>query len=229
MTTASIKGLMVKVRIWDLPTRFFHWALACCFVGLVITGKLGGEAMFWHFRLGYGVFTLVVFRLIWGWVGGHWSRFAHWPWRFSQVMAYVRGQAPQVDLSGHNPLGSWSVIAMLLMLTLQVSTGLVSDDEISNTGPWAAFVPGSVVSWATGWHKNWGQRILIALVVLHLLALVVHFWKKRPPLLPAMWHGDKVLTEGVPESADKLRHRWLALAVFTLAALGVAYLVTLVG
>ena len=185
--------------------------------------------MAWHFRLGYGVFTLLVFRFIWGCVGGRWSRFAHWPLRLTQLLSYVKGQASPVDLSGHNPLGSWSVIAMLLLLTFQVGTGLVSDDEISNMGPLAVFAPSGVVTWATGWHKNWGQWILIALVVLHLLALVVHYLKKMPPLLPAMWHGDKVLSEVVPESADKLQHRWLALAVITLAALGVAYLVTLGG
>ena len=67
---------MTTVRIWDLPTRLFHWALAACIVGLVVTAKVGGEAMNWHFRLAYAVFTLLVFRLLWGLVGGHWSRFA---------------------------------------------------------------------------------------------------------------------------------------------------------
>jgi cytochrome b len=218
--------LMVTVRIWDLPTRLFHWALAVCFVGMVVTGKMGGEAMVWHFRLGYGVFSLLLFRLIWGWLGGHWSRFAQWPLRPSRVLAYVRGQAPKEDLTGHSPLGSWSVVVVLFFLALQVGTGLVSDDEISNTGPWAVWVPGSVVSWATGWHKNWGQWIVMALVALHLLALLVHFWKKTPPLLPAMWHGDKVLAEAAPASNDQGQHRLLALAVFIVAAGVVFYLVT---
>lgn len=64
------------VRIWDLPTRIFHWALAACIVALVITAKVGGNAMVWHFRLGYTVLALLVFRAVWGLMGGRWSRFS---------------------------------------------------------------------------------------------------------------------------------------------------------
>ena len=67
---------MVKVRVWDLPTRLFHWALALCVLGLVITGNVGGEAMVWHFRFGYTVLTLLIFRTLWGFTGGHWSRWS---------------------------------------------------------------------------------------------------------------------------------------------------------
>ena len=66
----------VRVRVWDLPTRLFHWVLMACVIGSVISAKIGGNAMAWHFRLGYVVFTLLAFRLLWGLVGGRWSRFA---------------------------------------------------------------------------------------------------------------------------------------------------------
>ena len=62
------------VRVWDLPTRIFHWGLAVFVVALLVTAKIGGSAMKWHFLLGYGVLTLLLFRLLWGVVGGHWSR-----------------------------------------------------------------------------------------------------------------------------------------------------------
>ena len=63
---------MVTVRIWDLPTRLFHWSLVLCVAGLIVTGNVGGNAMVWHFRLGYAVLTLLLFRLVWAWIGGHW-------------------------------------------------------------------------------------------------------------------------------------------------------------
>ena len=67
---------LLPTRVWDLPTRVFHWVLACCVVGSVISAKIGGNAMVWHMRLGYVVFTLLAFRLVWGLIGGRWSRFA---------------------------------------------------------------------------------------------------------------------------------------------------------
>ena len=72
---------MHTIRVWDLPTRLFHWALAACVVGLVITANIGGNWMNWHFRFGYSVLTLLLFRFVWGVVGGHWSRFSSFLYR----------------------------------------------------------------------------------------------------------------------------------------------------
>ena len=73
------------LRIWDLPTRAFHWALAACVVASVVSAKIGGDAMVWHLRLGYAVLTLLLFRLVWGFVGGHWSRFGSFLYAPSSV------------------------------------------------------------------------------------------------------------------------------------------------
>lgn len=70
------KDLLKPVRIWDLPTRLFHWALVACVLGSVISAKIGGNAAVWHMRLGYAVLALVAFRILWGLVGGRWSRFS---------------------------------------------------------------------------------------------------------------------------------------------------------
>lgn len=218
---------MFTVRIWDLPTRLFHWMLAACVVGLVITGQLGGGAMAWHFRFGYSVMTLLLFRLIWGFLGGHWSRWRQLPLKPSSVWAYATGRASPSVLIGHNPLGSWSVLAMLFFLGFQVATGLVSDDEIATMGPFSSRVPGAVVSWATAWHKGWGKLILILLVALHLLALVVYHWRKHPPLVPAMWHGDKHLPVSAVASRDTLSSRSWALFWFVVVCLIVAGLLAL--
>lgn len=216
---------MARVRIWDLPTRLFHWLLAVCVVGLVITGNIGGNAMTWHFRLGYGVLTLLLFRLVWGFAGGHWSRWSRLALAPAQVMAYLRGRLPGGP--GHNPLGSWSVLCMLLWLLLQVSTGLLSDDEISNAGPLSALVSGATVSAATAWHKGPGKLVLLVLVLTHLGAIVWYRVHRREALVPPMLHGDKALSEPVPASADGTRARLLALLILLLCALAVSALVSL--
>lgn len=216
---------MVTVRIWDLPTRLFHWLLAACVMGLVITGNVGGNAMVWHFRLGYAVLTLLLFRLLWGFVGGHWSRWAQLALSPGQVLAYLRGQS--TAFVGHNPLGSWSVVWMLLWLLLQVGTGLLSDDEIANAGPLTTLVSGATVSAATLWHKGWGKAVLLALVLTHVLAIVWYQWRKGQSLLPPMLHGDKSLAQETMASTDGLAKWALATLLLALCALSVRWLVGL--
>ena len=218
---------MVTVRVWDLPTRLFHGALALCVLGLFVTAEIGGNAMVWHFRLGFSVLTLLLFRCVWGMVGGHWSRWRQFSFRPALVIAYLRGRWPPYHWVGHNPLGSWSVVALLCMLTLQVATGLISDDEIANMGPLAFLVPGRWVAWATSWHKDWGQAILLVLIGLHLAALVWYRFKKHISLVPAMVHGDKHLPQSAPPSLDQTPQRLRALVVFVVSALLVGWLVSL--
>jgi len=218
---------MVKVRVWDLPTRLFHWLLALCVIGLLITGNVGGNAMVWHFRLGQAVLTLLLFRLLWGLVGGYWSRWSQLPLRPSRLWTYWRGQGHPDDSVGHNPLGAWSVFAMLAWLLLQVCTGLMSDDDIAFAGPLTTLVSSATVSAATAWHKGWGKLVLLALVALHLLAILVYCLRRRPPLLPAMVHGDKWLDSTAPASVDDGKRRGLALLVLALSVVLVQWLMTL--
>lgn len=217
---------MVTVRIWDLPTRVFHWVLAACVIGLVVTGQVGGNAMVWHFRLGYAVLTLWLFRLAWGFVGGHWSRWHQLPLAPAHVLAYLRVQSGQY-WAGHNPLGSWSVLLMLAWLLLQVGTGLVSDDEIASAGPLTALVSGATVSLATAWHKGPGKLVLMALVLLHVGAIVWYRVRKAQALIPPMLHGQRSVPEGTPGSEDHGRQRLLALVLLLLAAAAVRWLVGL--
>ena len=107
-----------KHRVWDLPTRSFHWALALSVVGLFISGNVGGNAMLWHMRLGYFVASLLLFRVVWGFVCGYWSRFAQLRLAPQALLVYLRGQSGQKphDHLGHSPTGSWSVVALLSLL-----------------------------------------------------------------------------------------------------------------
>jgi cytochrome b len=219
------------VRVWDLPTRVFHWLLALCIVGSIVSAKIGGNAMAWHFRFGYVVFTLLVFRLLWGLVGGYWSRFATFAYAPSTTLRYLRGQSRPDEHHdvGHSPLGAFSVFALLLMLSLQVGTGLFADDEIANTGPLIKFVSGSTSLLLTKWHKNFGQWLIIALIVLHIGAIVFYRVKKNRNLVQPMLSGDKQLSAGVPASVDHQRTRGLALTLLTACAALVAWLVSLGG
>lgn len=219
------------VRVWDLPTRLFHWVLAAAVIGLLVSGKIGGNAIVWHMRLGYLVMGLIVFRLVWGLVGGHWSRFASFVRGPGTVLRYLRGQArPDEHLEvGHNPLGAGSVLALLLLLALQVGSGLVIDDEIATQGPLNRFVSSATAASATQWHRDYGQLILIALVLLHVAAIVYHRVRKQHDLVGPMISGDKLLPGPVPASQDGLRNRLLALVIAALCAAGVTWVVRLGG
>ena len=212
------------VRVWDLPTRSFHWVLAACVFGSVTSAWIGGNAMVWHFRLGYGVFTLLAFRILWGLVGGHWSRFANFIYAPTTVLHYLRGgsHAHEHHDVGHNPLGAFSVFGLLALLALQVGTGLFADDEIASTGPLIKFVSGATSLALTRWHRNIGQWLIIALVLLHVGAILFYLLKKKQNLVRPMFTGDKLLAVAAPASADGPRSR--ALAALLLA--GCAGLVT---
>jgi cytochrome b len=214
---------MFQVRIWDLPTRLFHWGLVLCVSGLVITGNIGGNAMQWHFRLGYCVLTLLLFRVLWGFVGGYWSRWSHLPISPTHVWAYLQGRDRFTQFAGHNPLGSWSVVSFLLIFFLQVGTGLISDDEIANMGPLSSLASGQWVALATSWHKGWGQWLLWTVIGLHLAAIVFYSVVRCDKLVPAMLHGDKVgLPADLPASRDGLAS-WASALLFAAACAVMAY------
>ncbi|MBI5255228.1 MAG: cytochrome b/b6 domain-containing protein [Burkholderiales bacterium] len=219
MTPTGSPAELRPVRVWDLPTRCFHWLLALAVIGLVVTGKVGGNALVWHMRLGLLVLALLAFRLVWGVIGGRWSRFTSFVRSPATVLRYLRGEHRADDHFevGHNPLGSLSVLAMLGLLLAQVGTGLLADDEIATTGPLNRFVDTATGLQATAWHKGPGQAILLVLVGLHLAAIV--FYRLRGSNLVApMLGGDKLLPSTVPPTTDTLRTRALALVLVLLCA-----------
>lgn len=218
---------MHTVRVWDLPTRLFHWALVACVIGLVITANVGGNWMNWHLRLGYTVLSLLLFRLVWGFVGGHWSRFSSFVYGPGTVLAYLRGEARPEHQVGHNPLGMLSVLALLFILLAQVGTGLIADDEIAFTGPLVRFVSGETVSDATGYHKDIGKFIVIALVVIHLLAIAFYKLVKKDNLVRPMLNGDKEVGFPARSARDTTGSRIAALVVYGLCAAAVYGLVSL--
>jgi cytochrome b len=214
-------------RVWDLPTRIFHWALVAAVIGLVISANVGGNAMVWHFRFGYTVFSLLLFRIVWGFIGGHYSRFGTFIFAPSSIMAYLQGRGEPEHGVGHNPLGAGSVFALLGFLMLQVASGLFSDDEIAFAGPLTKFASAARVGLATWYHKEVGKVVLIVLVLLHVAAIVFYLRKKRENLITPMLVGDKELGFAAPASRDDAKTRSVAAVVFAICCTVVAYVVGL--
>lgn len=213
------------VRIWDLPTRVFHWLLALLLVAQFVTANIGGNAMLWHMRCGYGVFALLLFRLVWGLVGGRWSRFASFLFSPRAVWRYAGGRMDEP--AGHSPLGALSVFALLTALALQVGTGLFSDDEIAFSGPLTALVSSERVAQATWFHSEIGKVLVLALVVLHVLAIAYYTRRRGKPLARAMISGDKLLGAPAAPSRDDARSRALAVVLLLACAAVVAWVVGL--
>lgn len=218
-----------RVRVWDLPTRLFHLALVVCVAAAWLCAQLGGNAMVWHFRFGYAVCALLLFRVIWGLVGGKWSRFAEFAYGPAAVLRYLRKRpkpAERFDV-GHSPLGALSVFALLGVLALQVVAGLFADDDIANVGPLNRYVSAQVAAWLTSWHRGLGQWVLPSLIGLHIAAVFYFQWVKRRPIITAMISGDQWVAVDTPPSRDDARQRWLALLVAVVVGTAVAWCVSL--
>ena len=212
-----------RVRVWDLPIRAFHILLTLTVIGSVVSAKVGGNAMVWHIRFGLFVMALLAFRLVWGFVGGRWSRFAAFVYAPRALIDYLRGGSDPDGrwTVGHSPLGALAVFALLGLLALQVATGLVADDEIATTGPLNRFVPSVFGLQATAWHKTGGQYLIYVVVAAHIGAVFYYLRRKGIDLMQPMWDGDKTgLPVATPASADGVRERLfaLALALATLVA-----------
>jgi cytochrome b len=216
------------VRVWDLPTRIFHWSLVVCVAGLFITANLGGDWMQWHFKFGYAVLTLLLFRIVWGFVGGRWSRFVSFIYAPSTIVAYLKGRGKPEHSVGHNPMGAGSVFALLGILLLQVASGLFSDDEIANQGPLYTLVSSAWVNTATWYHKEVGSTVIVALVVLHVAAIIFYLYKKKDNLIHPMLSGDKELSHSITPSRDDVTSRAVAALVLAVCA-GIVWWVVKLG
>ena len=182
--------------VWDLTTRLWHWTLALS----VITGWFLGEfrsfsTIEWHFYCGYLTGALVLFRYAWGFLGPQPIRFGTLFASTRHVFSYLRtiGRREPSGLEGHNPLGSLSVFALLLALTVQVTSGLFSEDDgLFSAGPLASEVAGSVVRQMTQIHHI-GARVILVLVIMHLGAIAFYAIYKRENLVSAMINGRKLI------------------------------------
>jgi cytochrome b len=218
---------MHRIRIWDLPTRLFHWLLAVCVAGSLISVQIGGNAIAWHFRFGYAILALVLFRLIWGWAGPRYARFSSFPPDPSAAIASLRG-APH-DGAGHNPLGAFSVYALLAALAFQAGSGLFANDSIMWDGPLRSLVSSDTSDRITTLHRL-NRYLLLGLIALHLAAIAWYTLRRREPLVRTMLVGDRAYAPGAPlplPARDDTRVRLLAVVLLAVCAAAVAAVLSL--
>jgi len=209
-----------RVRVWDAPTRLFHWALVALLVAAYVTAEI--DELEWHMRAGYGVLALLLFRVVWGFVGSETARFAHFVRGPRAVWHHLRGffgPAPDVAV-GHNPAGGWAVVALLLVLCVQVGTGLFADDDISEAGPFAQYVERPARRFLTGLHDQ-SFNVLVGLAALHVAAIGAYWLVRRQNLVWPMVTGLKRLPAVV--AAPRLRRPVVAGVIFVVAALLAAW------
>jgi cytochrome b len=215
-----------EIEVWDGPVRAVHWLQAMLVATSVATGFTGGNALALHRRSGYALLTLAVFRVLWGFAGGHHARFATFLRGPRAVVDFVRETAARrrpLHL-GHNPLAGWMTLALLAALLFQAGTGLFANDDIAFEGPLAAAVTKRASDALTGAHEV-GASILVALVAMHLGAVVLHLALERRNLVTPMLTGRARWPEGL-EAPDPGRARpWVAAALFLAACTAVALVV----
>ena len=184
----------MRVRVWDLPVRLFHWVLVALLLFQVVSGKVGGRLIEWHLYCGYEVFVLVVFRVLWGFAGSSSARFASFLARPAAALRFgVRLLSRRAETyAGHNPLGGWMVVALLVSLALQVGTGLLSNDGIATDGPLAAFVSIEVSDRLTELHR-WNFWVVVVLAAVHTAAALYHWLVLEEDLIAGMVTGERQL------------------------------------
>ena len=176
-----------RIRLWDLPTRLFHWLLALCVIAALVSGQIGGKLIDLHGKIGLAIVGLVAFRIVWGFAGSTYARFAHFFPTPGKIKAYLNGEWQGL---GHNPLGALSVFGLIFLLTAQVITGLFSNDDIAFVGPLYDLISKSLSNRLSGLHELL-SNVLIALVVLHLAAIAFYGHVKKDKLIKPMLTGWK--------------------------------------
>lgn len=221
-----------SILIWDLPTRIFHWSLAILVVFQFTTGWLGEEWLALHALFGYATLALILFRVLWGFFGGYWSRFSNFIPSPVTLYLFIKHSHKSSDatqpehfdqkptpIPGHNPLGALSVLVMLALLLAQIISGLMSNDEISFEGPFAGKVSNATVEWMTHYHSEIGFYLIPLFVCIHILAVLYYKFKKNQDLISSMVHGFKQVEAHIRASSDTISNRFLALALLALSAL----------
>jgi len=220
---------MKLVRIWDIPTRLFHWALVILIGISFYTGLSGGFVeMDYHMISGYCILTLVLFRILWGLFGGYYARFITFVKGPGTIIRYLRNLITESPpYPGHNPLGALSIIFILLVLLVQTGTGMFANDDIMLEGPLVHLVSYDTSRMLTGIHKT-NKWIIGALVLLHLVAILFYQFYKKDRLIGAMVTGRKLLTEPAPIQNSLIRELLLGSIGFAVSASAVYVLITYV-
>jgi cytochrome b len=210
--------------VWDLPVRLFHWAIVILIFLAWATQEY--NQMEWHVWVGYTILTLLVFRIIWGFVGSDTARFRQFlgsPVAAFRHLAHIGQREPDYQI-GHNAAGGWMVLLMLGLIGLQAATGLFSNDDANTEGPLMHLVSKDQSDWLSHIHYL-NFKAIEAVIVIHVLAITLYAVMKRQNLVRPMITGTKNMP---PDTvAPQLVAPLWALATLAIAAALVAGLVRL--
>ena len=214
------------VRVWDVPTRLFHWSLVLLVAANIYTGNVGGlREMDLHKLSGYAILALVLFRLVWGFVGSRRSRFSDFVRGPGAVLGYARSLFGKAHRSvvGHNPMGAWSVMAMLASLLLQAVTGLFSRDDILTEGPLVRTVSKETSRTLSAIH-HLNATVLYVLIGLHLAAVLGYLVFRKDNLIRPMLTGRTAVTGEAGSLDEPFARPWVA-GIILAATAGAVWLV----
>jgi cytochrome b len=194
----SVNQELSKIRVWDLPTRLFHWGAVALVIVAYVTWRLNW--MDWHVRAGEVLLALVLFRILWGVWGSDTARFA----RFiagrreaARYLAHALRREPDRQI-GHNPAGGWMVVLLLVLLLAETLTGLYVNNDVSDEGPFTELAPAAVANAITALHTILWDALLAAMA-LHLMAILTYALAKGQNLVQPMITGHKILPSAVPQ------------------------------
>ena len=191
-----------KIKVWDAPTRLFHWLLVLLMGFMWYSATQGGDMLVWHLRGGLLILALVVFRLCWGIWGSDTAKFSRFVRPFSKIRRYTQGRMSEDELVGHNPLGALMVIALLAALVFQTATGLFAADEntFTNSGFLNHLVSEHAGTLARKIHVNF-FNVLAVLAGVHIAAVLLYRFVKKQDLITPMINGFKTIDAKQPKLA----------------------------
>jgi cytochrome b len=209
------EGLKLPMRVWDAPTRLFHWVLILLIAGSYTSISLDYIRL--HLVFGFTIAALLLFRIAWGFVGSDTARFRNFvrnPIEGLRHLAQFPRREPDTEV-GHNAAGGWMILLMLVVLIVQVLTGMCSNDDGGTEGPLAKYVGKANSDWLSGIH-GLNFYVLLALMALHVVAIIAYAVVKRHDLVRPMITGKKRL----PAATRAPRMASPVLAVVLLAIAG---------
>jgi cytochrome b len=214
------KGLYLPMRVWDAPVRLFHWAIVVLLPISYLAAETNRTQL--HFITGYAVLVLVLFRLAWGIVGSDTARFSRFlvsPLAGVRHLATLTRREPDIQV-GHNAAGGWMVLLMLLLILVQVGSGLFAKSDQGAQGPLTRHIDDATSAWLSGVHER-AFNLVLALIALHLLSIAVYALVKKQDLVRPMITGKKRLPAAT--RAPRMASPLLAAVLLAVAAAIVAF------
>lgn len=209
-----------KKLIWDLPLRLFHWLLVLSILGSWYTSEQDGDMVDQHMLLGYFILGLVIFRILWGFLGTKHALFSQFIPSPNDIHSYAKQintpTAPKHP--GHNPLGSLMVVMMIITILAQAVSGLFINDDIFSSGPYYEIFGSEFSKWMKTVHY-YAFDVMLVLIGLHLSAIVLYWWKKKMNLVLPMITGKKSAKD--VDEQDQIPHSKLLTALILVIAVAV--------